>query len=141
MTCSDQVVTCTFGQIFNISRSNYSSINVSRQGEHDAGNTKMASLQSQKLLPKKKNLENGYIWSFYSLEDEPDLRSNLRTPLRKSVKRAIECAFPRLCSSSGYRVSYAPICRKMLKRAKISPLMISADLTFVLTLKITEAVS
>ena len=33
-----------------------------------------------------------------------DFRYNLRTCLRKNGKRAIECAFPQRCSSSGSRV-------------------------------------
>ena len=44
-------------------------------------------------------------------------RANLRTCQRKSVKRTIECAFLRRCSSL-LVPSYVPICREMLRKAK-----------------------
>ena len=75
-------------------------------------------LLSQKLLQKNLFRKNGYLWLEILLFGGQilDLTSNLRICSRKSVKRAIECAFPGHCSSLGSRV--VPIGRKMLKTTK-----------------------
>ena len=83
--------------------SDYSSFDASQEGKYDAGKMNGVSLLSQKVLQKSLFSEKRLLLEFL-LSDEGQtvgLRSNLRTIKRKSVKRAIECAFPERCSSSG----------------------------------------
>ena len=85
-----------------LSRSTYISY---RQEKHDAGKMNVVSLLSQKYSQKKRLFEKQSFLEFLLSGDQTfDLRSNLRTRFRNSVKRAIECAFPERCSSSGSRV-------------------------------------
>ena len=81
----------------NFLMSHYTSFDASRQEEHDAGKMNVVPLLSQKLLPRKKNRKNGYFSFLLSGGQTVYFRSNLRTPERKSVKRTIDCAFPRRC--------------------------------------------
>ena len=86
-----------------ILRLNYSSFDATRQEKYDAGKMNVVP-----LLSKKKYFRKMFFFCkkrlFLELEAKLDLQSNLRVPLRNSVKRVIECTFPRRCISSGTRV-------------------------------------
>ena len=88
-----------------LSRSNYSSFDASWREEHDAGKSKLVQGLGQKLLQKNCFRKNRLFLQFLPPAGKTvDVRSNLRELLRKGVNRAIECAFPRRCSSIGSRV-------------------------------------
>ena len=85
---------------------NYSSFGAFRQEKHYTVKMNVVPLQSQKLLPKKIFfVKNGHflVFALWSPNRWPLVESE-HIPERKSVKRVIECAFPRRCSSSGFRV-------------------------------------
>ena len=101
----------------NLSRSTYNSFDASQQEEHDAAKSNVVALLNKTLLPKNHFCENGYFLVFAPWRLNRWLRSNMRSILRKICKRAIECAFPRRCSSIGSRVSRWQFL-KMLKWTK-----------------------
>ena len=58
-----------------------------------------------------------------------DLRSNLRTLLRKAFERAIECTFPQAALHLYWFLTHAPICKKLLKlRTKVCESFTFGDL-------------
>ena len=69
--------------------------------------------------------------------DTVDLRLTLEICYRKSVKRAIKCAFTQHCSSSGSRVIRQFVENRSLDNVEIAQMMTFGDLTN----KMTEIVS
>ena len=107
MTFSDQVITLTWGQIFNMT---FQGQIIYLSTRLDKRNTMLAKEMSwlywvksyyRKTIFAKKRL---FLEFLLSGGQTVYLRWILKICLRKNVKRAIECAFPRSCSSSGSRV-------------------------------------
>ena len=67
-----------------------------------------------------------------------DLRLNMRTYRRKSVKRAINCSFQGRCNSSGSGNMCRFVEKKNVEKGKTWPLPTSGDLAFGLTKTLTE---
>ena len=110
MTFSDHVFQ---SELF---KSTYRSFVASQQEKHDAGKVNVLLSLSQKLLKKKFFFAKMAIFRVFVL-CRPNcwsLRSNPRTFQRKSIKRAIECAYLRRFCSSGSRVMsrFVEKCRK-----------------------------
>ena len=107
MTFSDQVNHIDTRSNFenDLLRSNHSSFDESQKEKHDVGKMNAESWLSQKLLHNNLFRTKLQFLEFLHCGGQTvDLRSNLRTFQRKSVKRADECAFSGRCSSSGSRV-------------------------------------
>ena len=86
-------------------RSSYISFDVSSQEKHDAAKYMWCLYWVKSYSRKAVFLVKTVNFRVFALwRQTADLRSNLRTPQRKNVKRAIECAFLRRCSSSTSRV-------------------------------------
>ena len=89
----------------NLLKSNYSPFDAPQEGKYDGSKINAVCLLSPMLLQKTFFLQKRLFLEFLlPIAQTIDLRLNLRACLRKSVKRAIECAFPGCCSSSGSRV-------------------------------------
>ena len=91
MTFSDQVMDLSLRSNFqnDLLRSNYSSFDASQEEKYDSGKINAVSFLSQKLLQKPFFCKKRLCLEFLlSRGQTVDLRSNLRTPLQKSVKRA-----------------------------------------------------
>ena len=87
-----------------LSRSTDNSFDASWREEHDAGKIKFVQGLSQKLLQKQSFRKNRLFWQFLPPGGKTvDGRSNLRGLFRKSVNRAIKCAFPGRCSFISFR--------------------------------------
>ena len=97
-------------------RSNYISFDAAQQEKHDAGKSNVVSLLRQKLLQKnvfrKKTVNFGVLLPGGKIVDG---RSHLRVLIRKSVNRAIKCAFPEHCSFISFRAvrRYVENCRNL----------------------------
>ena len=74
-------------------RSTYSSFDASQQEKHDSGKMNVVPLLSITVITEKLFHKNFFLEFLLSGGQTVDLRSNLRTHYRKSVKRAIEYAF------------------------------------------------
>ena len=123
-----------------LSRLTNSLFDASWQEKHDAGKIKFVQGLSQKLLQKNDFRKNRLFLQFLSpgglIGRSIGGRSNLRVLLKKSVNRAIKCAFPGRCSFISVR-AVRRFVEKMstsdLQIGEFWPLMTSGDLTFDLT--------
>ena len=107
MTLSGQVMTLTWGQIFKLTFQGQVIVHSMRLDERNTMPVKVSSYKAwvksycRKTVSEKNRL---FLQFLPSAGKTVDVRSNLRELLRKGVNRAIECAFPRRCSSIGSRV-------------------------------------
>ena len=88
------------------SMSNYTSLDASRQEKHDAGKIKSCVFTESKVMTEKRFSQKKTLFLEFLLSrgQTVEIRQHLRTCWRKNCKRAIECAFFQLWSSSGSRV-------------------------------------
>ena len=124
-----------------LSRSSDNLFDASWQEEHDAGKRKFVQGLSQKFLQKKNSFrKNRLFWQFLPPRGKTvDGRLNMKVLLRRSVNRAMKCAFP-----GAVAVLVSELCVDLLKivdiwptNRRILPLMTSSELTFDLTKKVT----
>ena len=141
MTFSGQVMTLTWGQIFNVTFQGQLIYHSTRLDKRNTMPVKWMCLYWVKSYYRKIFIaKNGYFWSFCSLEAKPLTLDQIWGQIGERALKELSNALLR----STVSLLVPELCASLSKNVEIGqiwPLVTSGDLTFDLTLKVTEVVS